>query len=187
MLILSTIFSVNVVATDTIVIDLSAKEGYPTISSSKYIEFTAQQNINVYKDTACKTRGTSNPTKKYNASISKNDVCYIYKIASSYIQVNYPTSSGRRTGYIKRSDLFDKTKPVDYIESSGHKVKIYKTKNGGYVAKDDEVWVVDTKNDYEGYRAVIYEAKSGKRAYKMGYVTLKGLENIIFQEVPIRK
>ena len=47
---------------------------YPLISSSQYIEFTAQESINVYKDSACKTRGTSNPSKKYNAYISKNDV-----------------------------------------------------------------------------------------------------------------
>lgn len=158
---------------------------YPSISSSKYIEFTAQENINVYKDTACKTRGTKKPEKKYNASIAKNDVCYIYKIASSYIEVNYPTSSGRRTGYIERSALFDKTEPVDYIDSSAHKVQIYKTKNGGYVAKGDKVWKVDPKKGYSGYRAVIYDAKSGNRAYKMGYVTLDGWDDIVWNDVPV--
>ena len=144
---------------------------YPGISKNAYIEFMAQQNINVYKDTACKTRGTSSPSKAYNASVSKNDICYIYKITSSYIEVNYPTSSGRRTGYIRRSDLFDSTAPAEYIPSAAKKVSVYKHANGGSVAKGDKVWRVNPKNTYQGYYAVIYEAKSGSRAYKMAYVT----------------
>ncbi|MBE7051629.1 MAG: hypothetical protein E7395_03570 [Ruminococcaceae bacterium] len=179
-LMLSTLLSVNVFAAAPPTVYT-----YPSISSSKYIEFTAQESINVYKDTACKTRGTSSPSKKYNASISKNDVCYIYKITESYIQVNYPTSSGRRTGYIKRGSLFDKTSPTEYIDSSAHKVQVYKTKEGGYVAKGDKVWKVDPSKGYSGYRAVIYEAKSGKRAYKMGYVTLDGWDDIVWSDVPV--
>lgn len=166
-LMLSTIFSVNVFAAS-----------YPSISSSKYIEFKAQQNINVYKDTGCKTRGTSSPSKKYNASISSGDTCYIYKIEKNYIQVNYPTSSGRRTGYIKRNALFDKTAPVNYISSSKAKVTIHKSSSGSCVAKGDKVWEVDTKKEFSGYKAVIYEAKSGKRAYKLGYVTNNDLEKL---------
>lgn len=166
-LLLASLFSVNVFAAS-----------YPSISSSKYIEFKAQQNINVYMNTACKTRGTSSPSKKYNASIAKNDVCYIYKIASSYVQVNYPTSSGRRTGYIKRSDLFDKTAPEEYISSAKASVTVYKADGNSSIAKGDKVWRVDPRNGYEGYRAVIYEAKSGKRAYKMGYITLGDLEKL---------
>lgn len=168
LLMLSTIFSVNVFAAIS----------YPTISSSKYIEFKVQQNINVYKDTACKTRGTSSPSKAYNASISNGDVCYIYEITSSYIQVNYPTSSGRKTGYIKRSDLFDKTAPEEYISSAKVSVTIYKAEGTSYIEKGDKVWRVDPKKGYTGYRAVIYEAKSGNRAYKMGYITLDDLGKI---------
>ncbi len=156
---LSTLFSVNIFAAS-----------YPSISSGKYIEFKAQQNINVYKDTACKTRGTSSPSKKYNASISSGDTCYIYKIEKNYIQVNYPTSSGRGTGYIKRTSLFDKTAPVNYIASSKAKVTVHKSSSGSCIAKGDKVWVVDTKKEFSGYEAVIYEAESGKRAYKMGYI-----------------
>lgn len=166
-LMLTTIFSVNVFASS-----------YPSISSSKYIEFKAQQNINVYKDTSCKTRGTSSPSKEYNASISNGDTCYIYEIEKNYIQVNYPTSSGRRTGYIKRNALFDTTAPVNYISSSKAKVTIHKSSSGSCVAKGDKVWEVDTKKEFSGYKAVIYEAKSGKRAYKLGYVTNNDLEKI---------
>ncbi len=168
-LLLSMAFSINVSA---------ASVNYPSISSKKYIEFKAQNDINVYKDTACKTRGTSSPAKKYNASISKGDICYIYKLTDSYLQINYPTSSGRRTGYIKRSALFDKTAPVSYISSSKAKVNVYKTTSGSYVAKGDKVWHVDPKKGYSDYKAVIYEAKSGNRAYKMGYVKESDLDKI---------
>lgn len=89
-LILSTIFSVNVFA-----------------ASDTYIA-TAQ--INVYKDTKCKTRGTVSPAKAYNAYISKEDDVNIQKLTSSYAKVDYPTSSGRKTGYIKRSDYNTKLK-----------------------------------------------------------------------------
>lgn len=166
-LVLSVIFGIGVSAAS-----------YPSISSSKYIEFKAQNNINVYKDSSCKTRGTSSPSKKYNASIAKNDVCYIYKIATSYIQVNYPSSSGRSTGYIKRSDLFDKTAPEEYISSAKASVAVHKANGSSSIATGDKVWRVDPKAGYSGYRAVIYEAKSGKRAYKMGYITLDDLELI---------
>lgn len=167
-LMLSAIFSVNVFAATS----------YPSISSSKYIEFKAQNSINVYKDTSCKTRGTSSPSKAYNASIATGDVCYIYKITSSYIQVNYPTSSGRRTGYIKRGDLFTKTAPEEYISSAKASATIYKANGNSYIEKGDKVWRVNPKKGYNGYYAVIYEAKSGNRAYKMGYITSNDFEKI---------
>lgn len=156
----------------------AAGASYPSISSKKYIEFKAQNNISVYKDTACKTRGTSSPEKKYNASISTGDICRIYKITKAYIQINYPTSSGRRTGFIKRSAIFDKTAPILYISSSKARANVHKMTGGSSVAKGDKVWHVDPKKGYEGYKAVIYEAKSGNRAYKMGYVTINDFNKI---------
>lgn len=143
---------------------------FPTLSSSAYCEFKASKQINVYKDTALKTRGTSSPSKKYNAYISKNDVCYIYKITSSYIQVNYPTSSGRKTGYIKRSDLISEFNPTEKAVSCAS-ATVYASageKKYGTVVKGDTVYACGSKN---GYTAVIYTAKSGKRAYKLGWVT----------------
>ncbi|MBE7039091.1 MAG: hypothetical protein E7404_09355 [Ruminococcaceae bacterium] len=97
-LILSTIFSVNVFA-----------------ASDTYIA-TAQ--INVYKDTKCKTRGTVSPAKAYNAYISKEDDVNIQKLTSSYAKVDYPTSSGRKTGYIKRSDYNTKLKKYTPVSNS---------------------------------------------------------------------
>lgn len=141
---------------------------YPSLSSSKYCEFTAAKKMTVFVDSAFSKPGTSSPYKKYDAYIAKNDKCYIYKITSSYAQVNYPTSSGRKTGYIRTQDLLGgKLNPTDSF-TANKKVTTYKYKNGaesGYYEKGDTVYNLLGKN----YN-VIYTAKSGNRAYKLAYV-----------------
>ncbi|MGN0182074.1 MAG: M23 family metallopeptidase [Candidatus Ornithomonoglobus sp.] len=147
----------------------AAAVSWPSLSSSVYCEFTAAKQINVYKDTACKTRGTSSPAQAYNAYISKNDVCYIYKITTSYVQVNYPTSSGRRTGYIKTSDLLGGNISPSTNYKATSKVTTYTYKNGattGYIESGDSVYELSATN----YN-VMYTAKSGKRAYKLAYTS----------------
>lgn len=144
-----------------------AAVSYPSLSSTAYCEFTAAKQINVYKDTGFKTRGTSSPASAYNAYISKNDVCYIYKITDSYAQVNYPTSSGRKTGYIKTSDLLGKSIALDKSIAST-KVTTYKYSGGaetGYIASKDTVYTISGSSYYN----VIYTAKSGNRAFKLAY------------------
>lgn len=146
-----------------------AAGSWPSLSSSKYCEFVAERDINVYRDSDCSTRGTSSPEKSYNASISEDDTCRALKITSSYVKVQYPTSSGYRTGYIKRSALFNTSSPTDVVTSKGQ-VKTYTAPGGssyGSVYKGDTVYVCGTSGSYT---AVIYEAKSGDRAYKLGYV-----------------
>lgn len=149
----------------------SAAESWPSLSKSSYCEFTAEKKINVYCDSACKTQGTSSPKKAYNAYIAKNDVCKIYKITSSYVYLAYPTSSGYKSGYIKRSALFNVSAPSESVKSKG-KVTTYKAANTsseyGYVAKGDRVYKVGTSGKYT---RIIYQAASGNRAYKLGYVT----------------
>jgi len=141
---------------------------YPSLSSSKYCEFTAAKKMTVYVDSNVKTPGTSSPYKKYDAYIAKNDKCYIYKITSSYAQVNYPTSSGRKTGYIRTQDLLGgKINPTDSFTAK-KTVNTYKYKNGeksGYYEYGDTVYNLSGVN-YD----VIYTAKSGNRAYKLAYV-----------------
>lgn len=181
---ISIVLSIILMLSALLHINVSAAS-YPKISANSYIEFKAQENINVYKDTSCTTRGTSKPSKKYNASISKDDDCYIYEITSDYIQVNYPTSSGRRTGYIKRSALFEKASPAEYISSAQSSVTVYKAKGNSSIARGDQVWLVDSIREYDGYQAVIYDAKSGKRAYKMGYVTLSDLDKLTHGVTPV--
>ncbi len=146
-----------------------AAGNWPSLSSSKYCEFVAEKDIKVYRDSDCSKRGTSSPAKSYNASISEDDTCRILKITSSYVKVQYPTSSGYRTGYIKRSAILDVSNPTDVVTSKG-KAKTYMAPGGssyGSVYKGDTVYVCGTSGSYT---AVIYEAKSGNRAYKLGYV-----------------
>lgn len=165
MLVIITVFSTSAIA-----LTANAATSWPSLSSSSYCEFTAANNINVYMNSSLSKCGTASPAKKYNAYIETGDVCRIYKITSSYVYLAYPTSSGYKLGYIKRSALFNVSSPNEVVTSQS-KVTTYKTAGGssyGYVAAGDKVYKVGTSGSYA---RVIYQAKSGNRAYKLGYVT----------------
>lgn len=164
----STILSLILTLSSFLCINTYATVNYPVLSSSEYCEFTAAKKMTVYTDAKLKTSGTSKPYKKYGAYISKNDKCYIYKITSSYAQINYPTASGRKTGYISTSALFGQNMTPDIKFTANNKVTTY-TYNGGkeygYYETGDSVYKLSSA-DY----SVIYTAKSGNRAYKLAYV-----------------
>lgn len=146
-----------------------AAGSWPSLKSSAYCEFIAENDINVYSNSSCTKRGTSSPSKSYNAYISEGDTCRIIKISSDYLKIQYPTSSGYRTGYIKRSAVLDVSRPTDVITAQA-KATTYSSAGGssyGSIAKGDTVYACGTSGSYT---AVIYEAKSGSRAYKLGYV-----------------
>ena len=149
---------------------LAASVSWPAASTSKYCEFIAQNDIPVYRNSSLTTRGTCSPAKSYNAYAEEGDVCRILAFNKNYLKVSYPTSSGNRTGYIKRSDVIDVNAPVEAIKSEA-KVNTYRYAGSGsgygYVAKGDKVYNVGTSGQYTH---IIYEAKSGNRAYKMGFV-----------------
>jgi len=102
----------------SIAITASATYAFPSLSSTKYCEFKAAANIPVYSDSACSTRGTSSPAQSYNAEVYNDDTCQIIKITSSYIELKYPTTSGLKTGYIKRNALISVSEPTDMLSSS---------------------------------------------------------------------
>lgn len=143
-LILSTIFSVNVFAANT--------------------NYIATAQINVFKDTACKTRGTSSPAKAYNAYISKNDDVNVQKVTSTYARVDYPTSSGRKTGYIKISDhnnKLKKTTPTNYSTKMQSFLNDSRFKNGA-------VWKASQKpklSSYGGTGCCAYAADFAKYVF----------------------
>lgn len=146
-----------------------AAGSWPSVSSKGYIEFIADGKINVYMDEGLNTRGTSNPQKAYNAYISAGDDVRIIDISSSVLEITYPTSFGRKTGFIKRSAVLDNSTPL-YVVTAKSKAKTYESAGGpsyGSIASGDKVYVVSSDSKYVG---VIYEAPSGKRAYKLGYV-----------------
>lgn len=156
----------------------AAASNWPSLSASSYCEFKATKTINCWRNSSCTTRGTSSPAKSYNAYISKNDVCKITQITSSYIIVKYPTSSGERTAYIKRSDLLGVSAPSECVTSQG-KATVYSNTSGtsyGSTAKGDKVYACGTSGSYT---LIIYTAKSGSRAYKLGYVKTSDYNSII--------
>lgn len=165
-------------------ISASAATAYPSFSTSSYCEFTANKTIYVYRNSSLTTRGTCSPAKSYNAYICSGDVCKIYKITSSYIKLAYPTSSGYKTAYAKRSDIIASASAVEYISSSAGKVSTYKYANTnsyyGYVATGDKVYKAGTNGSFTH---IMYPAKSGNRSYKLAYVTTSTYNNGI-KKVP---
>ena len=150
---------------------------WPSTGTYSYCEFTANKSINVYRNTSLSTRGTSSPARSYNAYIDKGDVCRIYQITSNYIYLAYPTSSGYKYGYARRSDVFGVSSPSESFTSKG-KATTYAYagwSSYGYVASGDVVYKVGTSGNYT---LVVYAAKSGNRAYKVGYVKTSDYNNI---------
>lgn len=143
---------------------------WPSTSSSAYCEFTAPQSINVYRNSSLTTRGTASPAKSYNAYIDRGDVCKIYSVTGSYVYLAYPTSSGYKCGYIRTRDLFRSTSPTDSFVSRA-RATTYKyagSSSYGYVDVNDRVYATGTNGNYV---QVIYEARSGSRRFKLGYVS----------------
>jgi len=155
----------------SIAITASATYAFPSLSSTKYCEFKAAANIPVYSDSACSTRGTSSPAQSYNAEVYNDDTCQIIKITSSYIELKYPTTSGLKTGYIKRNALISVSEPTDMLSSSKASVDVFDKVGGsssyGKTAVNDVVYNLGVSGSYT---AIMYTATSGNRAFKFGYV-----------------
>jgi len=159
-------------------IQVSAASNWPSLSASSYCEFKATKTIYVYRNSSCSTRGTSSPAKSYNAYIETGDVCRILSVSSNYILVKYPVGSSYRTGYIKRSALFGVSAPTSCVTSKG-KATTYVSPGGssyGYTESGDKVYTCGTSGNYT---LIIYTAKSGNRAYKLGYVKTSDLQSKI--------
>lgn len=153
----------------TSAVTVSAASTWPSLSNSAYCEFKATKTIYVYRDCLCRYRGTSSPSKWYNAYIETGDTCRILAVNANYILVKYPVGNSYRTGYIKRSSLFTVSAPTALASAKG-KVTTYVSPGGtsyGYTENNDKVYACGTSGNYT---LIIYTAKSGSRAYKLGYV-----------------
>lgn len=166
-------------ALPTLSLPVSAATSWPSLSTSGYCEYVVPGNADVYCDAALKTRGASG--KSYNAYIAAGDVIKVYEVTSSYTYLEYPTSSGMKTGYAKTSSLFGVSYPVEKIVSSG-KVTTYQTpaesNQSGYVAKNDTVFKLGLVKSGE-YTLVMYTAISGSRAYKAAFVKTESYHSTI--------
>ena len=161
---------------------VSAASNWPSLSASSYCEFTATKKISCYRDSACTIPGTVSPARSYQSYIAVGDVCRIIGIDSNII-LQYPTSSGYRTAYIKKSDLFGVSSPTEKVTSQG-KVTVFKNTSGttyGSTAKGDAVFACGTSGNYT---FIIYTAKSGNRAYKLGWVKTSDYNSVVKASKP---
>lgn len=159
-------------------VSASAASGWPGVSSSALLEFKAAGTIAVYNSADCSRRGTAEPKLAYNAAISAGDVCCVSSFTGSgSVYVKYPVGSGYRWGYARIRDVFLADAPsrsfaaadgcTVYSDTSGHSY--------GSVAAGDAVLVLGSSGSYT---MVIYDAVSGSRRYKAGFVSASDLSRI---------
>ena len=156
----------------------AASVSFPTISPTCYIETKAEVSMPVYQNEKMTVRGTSSPSKRYNAVIDQWDTVRIIKICgNSAVLVEYPTSSGWRRGYCAFSNFFNYKQPSETFTATAG-ATIYTAPYGssyGTIVKGDTVYRVGESN---GHVLVIYQAKSGERGYKLGYIQNSAYETI---------
>lgn len=154
-----------------------AATAWPGLSESRRCEMIAPGQIPVYRNSSLTTRGTCSPARSYNSYLSKNDKIYILEITNSYAKVNFPTSQGRKTGYVKTSTLLGVSAPSQMVKSKA-KVTTYRfasrSNTYGYVAVNDSVYKLGTTSS--GYVLVMYNVSGG---YKAGFVTKSDYEKIL--------
>lgn len=143
----------------------------PSLSSSSYIKMyvlSTGNNTYVYTNDSLTTRGTSSPYQKYNSCIYADDEVYVYKMGTRSSYISYPTSSGRRYGYIKTSDL-TKNNDSRGAQASRGDITTYKRAGWsqyGYVEKGDEVYTLASAN---GYKQIVYPI-TGTTTWKGGWI-----------------
>ncbi len=158
---------------------LAVSASVPNLSSNKYIKtypLSTSNNTYVYTSASLTKRGTSYPYKAYNAVIYASDEIYVYSMNNTYAYISYPTSSGRRYGYIRTSAITSKNKNASSTYKSRAKINTYKKAGGayyGYIAKGDTVYTVASSGNYV---QVIYPTGS---TYKMGWVTASNYNKYI--------
>lgn len=149
---------------------------WPNATSSRTCAMISPYQIPVYRDSGLTTRGTCSPARSYNSYIDKGDDLKFLQITNNYIKVNFPTSQGRKIGYIKTSDALGVSNPSDVVTSRA-KVTTYqdasKAKSYGYVAVNDTVYKCGTTKS--GYVLVIYNVSGG---YKAGFITQADWERV---------
>lgn len=165
------LLAVFMLAVSLIVNTLQVQAAFPAISSGKYMKayvLSGGNNTRVYTSSSLRTQGTSYPYKAYNAVIYKNDEIYIYSINSTYAYISYPTSSGRKKGYVRTSDLTPNNWSAG-VSKSRAKITARRRpgdiSNGCYIAKGDTVYTVARRGNYV---QAVYPSGS---MYRMAWIT----------------
>lgn len=160
-------FTLCLIIVGTLFPETKASAATP-FSETNYVEFIADKDIPVYVNATCSVRGTFSPSRQYNRTISKNDVCKVFRFTTTSITIAYPTSQGERIGFIRTSDLLFSAN----VKTVSTKIKAttYKSINGaayGTTTVGDNVFQCGSKN---GWTQIIYSAKSGNRGWKLAYI-----------------
>lgn len=153
-----------------------AASTWPNATSSRTCAMISPGQIPVYRDSGLTTRGTCSPARSYNSYIDKGDDLKFLEITYNYIKVNFPTSQGRKVGYIKTSTILGVNAPADVVTSRA-KVTTYQyastAKSYGYIAVNDTVYKCGTTKS--GYVLVIYNVSGG---YKAAFITKSDWERL---------
>ena len=153
-----------------------ATSTWPNVTSSHTCAMISPGQIPVYRDSALTTRGTCSPARSYNSYIDKGDDLKFLEITNNYVKVNFPTSQGRKVGYVKTSTILGVSASSQVVTSNA-KVTTYqyasKDKSYGYIAVNDTVYKCGTTKS--GYVLVIYNVSGG---YKAGFITNSDWEQV---------
>lgn len=153
----------------------------PNLSNSEYIRvypLSMENDTYVYTTSSLSTRGTASPKRAYNAVIYASDEIYVYSMDNFSAYISYPTSYGRKYGYISVSAIT----PNNYSQNekiSSAKITTYKHVGSyeyGYISKGDQVYTVAQSGNYT---QVVYPVGLN---YKMGWITTSSYNKYINTE-----
>lgn len=157
----------------------SAASSWPTLTSSSPCVMISPGQISVYRDSGLTTRGTCSPARCYNSHIDMGDDLRLLEVSSNSlsIKVDFPTSQGRKQGFVQTSTLLGVSEPSQVVTSKA-KVTTYQyastEKTYGAVYVGDTVYKCGTTKS--GYVLVIYNVSGG---YKAGFVLKSDWEKIV--------
>ena len=156
----------------------------PSISSSRYIKtfnLSGRNDTLVYTNRSLNQRGTSYPYKAYNALIYGNDEIYVYEMNSVYALVSYPTSSGRKQGYVRTSSLTYNNFSLNPLKSRNKIYTYIRPGSGSYgsIFNGDSVWPMARLGNYT---QIIYPTGN---TYKMAWITNSDYNNYIAPARPL--
>lgn len=136
---------------------------------------STSNDTKVYMTNTLEKRGTSSPKKAYNAVVYASDEMYVYKLTENYAYISYPTSSGRRYGYVKTSDISAMNYCND-AKTSRAGITTYKRAGSGKygsISKHDSVYSLAKNGNYV---QVVYPVGAN---YKIGWITLSNYNTYI--------
>ena len=161
----------------------AASYSWPDLSPSSYASYVAPANTSsLYQDAQMTIRGTANPQKSYQSSISRGDELMLMGFTENKngIIVSYPVGQGRRTAYVPTKTLLGVNQPVEVFNAKAS-VPVYKitttVSKWGSIAVNDQLFRGGSVT-FDGVKYVlfVYEAISGNRGWKIGFLKMSDYE-----------